>query len=73
VARFNQRKAAKKRRRRINQCSIVALASLAGDMGLRRPASQSQIDPSKLAAAERGDTWQGVVDTAKYSRSPRSK
>src|SRR6266478_6321298 len=65
-------KAAKKRRRRIIIGSIVALVLIGGGYGVYaalRP--NHEIDPSKLAAAERGDLAKVVVATGKIQ--PLSK
>jgi len=65
-------KAAKKRRRRIIIGSIVALIVVGGGYGVfaaLRP--NHEIDPSKLAAAERGDLAKVVVATGKIQ--PLSK
>src|SRR5271167_4340266 len=65
-------KAAKKRRRRIIVASIVALVVIGGGYGVYaalRP--NHEIDPSKLAAAERGDLARVVVATGKIQ--PLSK
>src|SRR5258705_1920424 len=65
-------KAAKKRRRRIIIGSIVALVLIGGGYGVYaalRP--NHEIDPSKLATAERGDLAQGVVATGQIQ--PLSK
>src|SRR5467141_3856430 len=65
-------KAAKKRRRRIIIGSIVALVLIGGGYGVYaalRP--NHEIDPSKLATAERGDLAKVVVATGKIQ--PLSK
>src|SRR6201993_4566171 len=65
-------KGAKKRRRRIIIASIVALIVIGGGYGVYaalRP--NHEIDPSKLAAAERGDLAKVVVATGKIQ--PLSK
>jgi HlyD family secretion protein len=65
-------KAAKKRRRRIIICSVVALILVGGGYGVYaalRP--NHEIDPSKLAVAERGDLAKVVVATGKIQ--PLSK
>jgi len=65
-------KAAKKRRRRIIIGSVVALIVIAGGYGVYaalRPTHE--IDPSKLAVAERGDLAKVVVATGKIQ--PLSK
>ncbi len=65
-------KAAKKRRRRIIFVSIAALVLIGGGYGVYaalRP--NHEIDPSKLAAVERGDLARSVVATGKIQ--PLSK
>jgi HlyD family secretion protein len=65
-------KAAKKRRRRIIFVSIAALVVIGGGYGVYaalRP--NHEIDPSKLAAVERGDLARSVVATGKIQ--PLSK
>ena len=65
-------KAAKKRRRRIIIGSIVALILVGGGYGVYAALRPShEIDPSKLAAAERGDLAKVVVATGKIQ--PLSK
>jgi HlyD family secretion protein len=65
-------KAAKKRRRRIILISIVALVLVGGGYGVYAALKPSHdIDPSKLAAVERGDLARVVVATGKIQ--PRSK
>jgi len=65
-------KAAKKRRRRIIIAAIAALVLIGGGYGVYaalRP--NHEIDPSKLAAVERGDLARVVVATGKIQ--PLSK
>jgi HlyD family secretion protein len=65
-------KASKKRRRRIILVSIVALVLVGGGYGVYAALKPSHdIDPSKLAAVERGDLARVVVATGKIQ--PRSK
>src|SRR5580704_13794847 len=65
-------KASKKRRRRIIIASIVGLVVIGGGYGVYAALKPSHdIDPSKLAAVERGDLARVVVATGKIQ--PRSK
>ena len=65
-------KAAKKRRRRIIITAIVALILVGGGYGVFAALRPSHdIDPSKLAAVERGDLARVVVATGKIQ--PLSK
>src|SRR6202790_4000797 len=65
-------KAAKKRRRRIIIASVVAVVLIGGGYGVYAALRPShEIDPSKLAAAERGDLAKVVVATGKIQ--PLSK
>lgn len=65
-------KAAKKRRRRIILGSIVALVLIGGGFGVYAALRPNHvIDPSKLAAAEKGDLARVVVATGKIQ--PLSK
>ncbi len=65
-------KAAKKRRRRIIYVSIAAFVVIGGGYGVYAALRPShEIDPSKLAAVERGDLARSVVATGKIQ--PLSK
>jgi HlyD family secretion protein len=65
-------KAAKKRRRRIILSAIAALVLIGGGYGVYAALRPNHtIDPSKLAATERGDLARVVVATGKIQ--PRSK